>query len=57
MVDVPPSVEALRHARHQGWLAGVALRLGCGAPKRNPHERGTLIFVEWNIGFDEGFAG
>jgi len=45
----------LKEARHRGWLAGVALRLGCGVPGRNPYEPGTAERLEWNIGFDEGF--
>ena len=47
---------AIKEARHKGWLAGVALRLGCGSPGRNPYDRDSNLYLEWNIGFDLGFS-
>jgi hypothetical protein len=51
------SPQKLKEAHHKGWLAGVALRLGCGSMSRNPYERDSEEYLYWNMGFDEGFAG
>lgn len=51
------SPKELKEAQHKGWLAGVALRLGCGGVTRNPYEKGTDVYLEWEVGFDLGFAG
>lgn len=51
------SPKTLAEARHAGWLAGVALRLGCGAPARNPYERDSEEWLYWDAGFEEGLAG
>ena len=49
--------ETLRRARHAGWLAGVAMRLGCGSLARNPYERESEEWLYWETGFEEGLAG
>lgn len=49
--------EGHKRAYHAGWLAGVAMRLGCGSLARNPYERDSEEYLHWNMGFDSGFAG
>lgn len=49
----------LAEAHHKGWLAGVALRLGCGSLARNPYDRelAECEWIYWEQGFSEGLAG
>lgn len=47
----------LKEAHHKGWLAGVALRLGCGNPGPNPYDREGEEWIAWENGFEEGYAG
>lgn len=49
--------QKLKEARHKGWLAGVALRLGCGGAPRNPYHRESEEYFHWEVGFEEGLAG
>jgi hypothetical protein len=46
----------LAEARHTGWLAGVALRLGVGSLTHNPYEHGSHERLVWDEGFEEGLA-
>jgi len=53
----PKASQTLKEAHHKGWLAGVALRLGCGGAPRNPYHRDDEEYLYWEIGFEEGIAG
>lgn len=51
--------KSVKDAHHAGWLAGVALRLGCTPVGRNTYDRETQTaeWLAWESGFTIGFEG
>jgi hypothetical protein len=49
--------KTLSQAKHAGWLAGTAVRLGCDSLAHNPYSRGSEEYIYWNLGFEEGLNG
>jgi hypothetical protein len=49
--------KTLSQAKHAGWLAGTAVRLGCNSSAYNPYAKGSEAHIYWEMGFETGLNG